>query len=202
MAAGDDPSVEARCPACGTPGLELRTIEKDLPHFGETVETVALCGACGFRHVDCLIVEEADPVRYTFPFQGGDDLHARVVRSNTATVRIPELGMTVEPGAQADAYVSNVEGLLRRVREGFLWAEDVSDDASAEGEAQARLGKIDEVLEGEREVTIIIEDPRGNSAIVHERARRETLSEEEAASLATGEIVLEPEDLSSRAPDD
>lgn len=195
MAPGDDAGVEARCPACRSPGLELRTIQKDLPHFGETVETVALCGACGFRHVDCLIVEESDPVRYTFPFRDEDDLQARVVRSNTATVRVPELGLEAEPGAQADAFVSNVEGLLRRLREAFQWAESVADQASDEAVAGERLDEIDEVLEGEREITIVIEDPRGNSAIVHERATREALSEEEARELSTGEIVLEPEDL-------
>lgn len=195
MAPGDGPGVEARCPACRSPGLEIRTIEKDLPHFGETVETVALCGACGFRHVDCLVVEESEPVRYTFPFQSEEDLHARVVRSNTATVRVPELGLAAEPGTQADAFVSNVEGLLLRLREAFQWAGSVADDASDEAVAEERLDEIDAALEGDLEITIVIEDPRGNSAIVHDRARRETLPEEEARELATGEIVLEPEDL-------
>lgn len=194
-AGGEDSAVDPRCPACTSPGLELRTVRKDLPHFGETVETVALCSSCGFRHVDCLIVGESDPVRYTFPYAGGDDLHVRVVKSNTATVRVPELGLEAEPGAQADAFVSNVEGLLDRLREAFRWAAAVSDDPGDEAIAEERLAELDEAIDGEAELTVILEDPRGNSAILSDKAKREVLTDEEAAQLATGEIVLDAEDL-------
>lgn len=200
MGAGDD-AVEARCPACQAPGLELRTVRKDLPHFGETVETVAICPACGFRHSDFIIVEESEPVRYTFSYEGGDDLHVRVVRSNTCTVRIPELGLEVEPGAQAEAFVSNVEGLLERMRDAFEWAEAVGDPGD-EARAREGLTDLDEALEGERSLTVILEDPRGNSAILGEEATREVLSEEEARELATGEVVLEPEELGLGSEDE
>ncbi len=191
----DDLRVNARCPACGTSGILLRNVQHDVPHFGETLQTLVLCDACGFRHVDFFVVEEKDPVRYTFTIESPEDLNARVVRSGSGTVRIPDLGFVAEPGTRTEAFVSNVEGLLQRMRKGFQWAESVVDTEEERDIARERMERMDEAMEGNLRVTIIIEDPFGNSAIVHERAERDVLSRKEAEELETGMIVLDREDV-------
>jgi zinc finger protein len=46
-------------------------------------------------------------------------------------------------------------------------------------------------LRGQFNLTVIIEDPMGNSAIVSEKAVRSALTEEEIAGLKTGMILLD-----------
>lgn len=187
--------VEARCPGCGRPGLQLRTVTHDVPHFGETLQTLLLCPECGFRHVDVFVVEERDPVRYVLRVREEADLSVRVVRSSSGTVRLPELGLVAEPTPRTEAFVSNVEGLLRRMRGAFEWAERVADSEEERELARERAREIDDALAGGREITVVLEDPRGNSAIVGDRARRTILTEEEAAALETGVVILDREDV-------
>ena len=44
-----------------------------------------------------------------------DDLAIRVVRSMSASIEIPELGVRIDPGPACQGFVSNVEGVLDRI---------------------------------------------------------------------------------------
>jgi zinc finger protein len=50
---------------------------------------------------------------------------------------------------------------------------------------------LNEVMESKRKITVIIEDPLGNSAIISKKAVATTLSKEEAEKLNTGMIVFD-----------
>ena len=50
---------------------------------------------------------------------------------------------------------------------------------------------LEEVIEGRTKITVIIEDPLGNSAIISKKAVATKLSDEEAEALNTGMIVFE-----------
>lgn len=52
-----------------------------------------------------------------------------------------------------------------------------------------------EVRGGKRNVTVIIEDPFGQSFVGHPRAVREKLSDEEIKSLKTGFLVFESDEI-------
>ncbi|MEM0329899.1 MAG: ZPR1 zinc finger domain-containing protein, partial [Archaeoglobaceae archaeon] len=53
------------------------------------------------------------------------------------------------------------------------------------------LEKINSVIEGDGELTIILEDPFGNSLILSDESFKEKLSEWEAKELKTGLTVIE-----------
>jgi zinc finger protein len=59
--------------------------------------------------------------------------------------------------------------------------------------AQELQSIIEKVKAGEFEITVIIEDPMGNSAIIAEKATHRELTEEEASCLKTGMIIFEKE---------
>ena len=50
---------------------------------------------------------------------------------------------------------------------------------------------LEEVTEGKKKITVIIEDPLGNSAIISKKATMTKLSKEEAEELNTGMIVFD-----------
>lgn len=59
--------------------------------------------------------------------------------------------------------------------------------------AQELLLTLEKIKNGEHEITVIIEDPLGNSAIIAKNAMSRELTEEEAANLKTGMIIFEKE---------
>jgi zinc finger protein len=147
---------------------------------------------CGFRYTDTLIMAQHEPVHYEMAVRTRDDIDARVVRSTSGTIRIPELGVDMEPGPASDSFISNIEGVLDRVSDilemVIRWNEDDKTQRAKE-----LLSNIEKIKAGEFGITIIIEDPLGNSAIISEKAKHRELTSQEAANLKTGMIVFEKE---------
>ncbi len=131
-----------------------------------------------------------EPVHYELEIRREEDLNARVVRSTSGTIRIPELGIDIEPGPASESFVSNIEGVLERVEEVLEMVQRWGEKEKVE-RASELLFMIERIKAGEYEITVIIEDPLGNSAIIAENAVRRELTEEEAALLKTGAIVFE-----------
>ncbi|MBU7024278.1 MAG: ZPR1 zinc finger domain-containing protein [Theionarchaea archaeon] len=159
------------CPACdGT--LTLITETYDIPYFGMVLQSTFLC-SCGYRFVDIFPFEEKEPKRYTLPVCE-DALCVRVVKSSTCVIEIPELGVRVDPGPASEGVVTNIEGILRRVESALETAVRWGDpDQKSQG--KNILEKLRGVLEGNGTLTVILEDPRGFSCIVSEKATIDTL---------------------------
>jgi zinc finger protein len=185
---------DAICPGCGGHGLDYAGEEIDLPFLGKSLETLLQCEACGYRHTDFVLTESHAPTRVSYRVATGDDMMVRVVRSSSGTIRIPELGVTIEPGVASEAFVSNVEGILVRI-------ERVLDQMGRDAEDPGQLERIVELQErlglmrdGKAPpVTLIMEDPFGNSRILAEGAVVEEIPEEEAGQLKVGMLVFDPE---------
>jgi zinc finger protein len=94
-----------------------------------------------------------------------------VVRGSSGTIEIPEFGVRIDPGPACEAFVSNVEGILLRV---IQVVEQILPglQGTEQENAVALLEKIGEIREGMLPVTLIIEDPCGNSAIVSDKAEK------------------------------
>jgi zinc finger protein len=120
------------------------------------------------------------------------DLNSRVVRSTSGTIRIPELGIDVEPGSISESYITNVEGVLDRILNVVMtatnWSVEEPEKHSLGLDIQQALR---DAMDGKKELTLIIEDPLGNSAIISEKAKCRQLTPEEAEHLKTGMIVFD-----------
>ncbi|MCX6688015.1 MAG: ZPR1 zinc finger domain-containing protein [Methanoregula sp.] len=165
--------IPGPCPSCSNE-IEYRYQTEDIPYFSEILIVSANCPSCGYRYVDTQLLRDAEPSRYEFSVSAAEDLAVRVVRSMSGTVRIPELGVEIEPGPACDGFVTNVEGVLNRIEnvvEGaLLWAE---------GGEREHAGRLLELIAraraGTLPFTLILDDPRGNSAIVSEKAHKKPL---------------------------
>jgi zinc finger protein len=172
--------------------LTLLSTHVSVPHFGDALESTLCCGACGFRHADFMILGQKEPVRLTFHAKDERALHVRVIRSNSGTVRIPEIGFTAEPSQISESYVSNVEGVLERAKDILLTALDWNkDDPQKVGLLGHYLQTWERMVRAELPFTLIIDDPFGNSAIVSENIEKRPLSEEEIVHLRTGMTVVD-----------
>lgn len=160
--------IVAPCPYCSSE-IEYLYQTEEIPYFSDVLLTTAICNSCGFRSVDVMVLGEGDPVRYEFSVAEPEDLYARVVRSTSGLIEIPELGILVEPGPACEGFISNVEGVLQRFEEVIdrilSWAEGEERD-----NALALRDKIREAREGKVPFTLIVQDVDGNSAIIHPAA--------------------------------
>ena len=180
--------TRSSCPLCSG---ELKTnwVPDNIPFFGEVMHITSICD-CGFRYSDTLILSQREPVHYEMKVRSTDDLDARVVRSTSGTIRIPELGVEIEPGPASDSFISNIEGVLEKVEDilGMVtrWGEE-----DKTGRALELLSNINKIRAGEYNITLMIDDPLGNSAIIAKNAVSRKLTEDEATLLKTGMIVFE-----------
>lgn len=178
------------CPICSKE-LITNWVKDNIPFFGEVMHITSMC-ECGLRYADTIIMAQHEPIRYEMRVRTQDDLYARVVRSTSATIRIPELGIDIEPGPASESFVSNIEGVLDRVDD-ILEMVIRWNEPDKTRRAQELQRTMEKVKAGKAEITVIIEDPMGNSAIIAQSATYRELTEEEAACLKTGMIVFEKE---------
>ena len=140
--------------------------------------------------------EIKEPTRFTVKINK-ETLYDKVIRSTSGTIRVPEIGVEIEPGPASQAFITNLEGVLMKIRDivemARRWNADDKDKVSRCDEI---LKKIDDTLEGRDELTLILEDPFGNSLILSDSAFRERMKEQEAKALRTGMTVMDLTGLS------
>ncbi|WP_088881784.1 ZPR1 zinc finger domain-containing protein [Thermococcus sp. P6] len=182
------------CPICGGKGtLKAFQHVHEIPYFGKVMESTIICEKCGYRNADVIPLEDRPPKLYSVRVEEERDLFTRVVRSKSGTIELEEIGVKIEPGPAAEGFVTNVEGLLERVRETLIMTSHFKEE---EGEEKAvekieeLLRYIEEVKKGRKPLTVRIMDPLGNSALVGEKVRSRLLTEEEIKKLSLGPYVI------------
>ena len=188
------------CPICGGKGT-LKAIQHvhEIPYFGKVMESTIYCEKCGYRNADVMILEDRPPKLYTVKVENEKDLFTRVVRSKSGTIELEEIGVKIEPGPAAEGFITNVEGVLERVKEALLMARSFKEsegDEEAVKKTDEILGYIEDVKEGRKPLTVRIMDPLGNSALVGEKVKSRLLTREEIEGLSLGPYVrVNPEEL-------
>ena len=162
------------CPMCREKQLVLMERDMEIPYFGKVLLFSMTCNACKYHVSDVEALEKKDPVKFTFEMQDEKDLNVRIVKSSEATVKIPYI-TTIEPGPAAQGYVTNVEGLLNRVKYQIEAVKETAEDDEDRTKAKNLLKKIFKIKTGQEKMKIIIEDPSGNSAIISDKAIKEKL---------------------------
>ncbi len=160
-----------QCSICREKKLTLREEEIDIPFFGKTYIFSMTCDACNYRKSDLESAEQKEPCKYVFEVQDEKDLNVRVVKSGEATVKIPHI-MTIESGPASEGYVTNIEGLLQRVKEVLESTMKSEEEESDKKKIKNMIKKLNKVMAAHESIKITIEDPTGNSAIISDKAEK------------------------------
>lgn len=158
-----------QCPICKQKTLTLTESETDVPFFGKTFIFVMSCSNCKYHKTDVEAAEQKEPCKYILDVDKKDDLCIRIVKSAEATVKIPYIG-SIEPGPAAEGYITNIEGILARIKQQIEFLRDSDEDEETRKKAKNLLKKIQRVMWGSEKIRVILEDPTGNSAIISEKA--------------------------------
>ncbi|KGB74439.1 zinc finger protein [Cryptococcus deuterogattii 99/473] len=111
---GDDKQiqeVESLCMRCHENGT-TRLLLTSIPYFKEIVVSSFRCDHCGHRDTEIQSAGEIQPkgVTYTVHLLTRADLDRQIVKSNWATITIPDIQLTIPPGR---GQINTVEGVIR-----------------------------------------------------------------------------------------
>ncbi len=163
------------CMMCGEKKLTLHEEEIDIPHFGKTFVFGMYCGACGYRKSDLETAESSTPMQYTIEVDSEEDMSVKIVKASSASIKIPRI-INMESGPASNGFITNIEGLLERVKKAIQSAADAEDDdKAAKKKAKNMIKKINNVILGREPLKIILSDPDGNSAIISDKVVKKKL---------------------------
>jgi zinc finger protein len=181
----------------------VRSMLYSVPFFNELAMFIVNCPECGFSHNDVFSAAQRKPSRFTLYVDDISLLNTRVVRSSSCTYRFLEWGIDVEPGPAADAFITNVEGLLFRVRAVVETAGNFAELEEEQLRASEILEEMKAALNGEFSFTLVLEDPAGVSGILSDDmtlVKYEELTQEQASKLKGAPLWVDTirEDISER----
>lgn len=137
----------------------------EIPHFKEVILMATNCESCGHRTNEIKggggIDEKGVEVRHKI--KTAEDLKLEAVKSDTCIVRVPELELEII-AASAGQYTT-VEGLCQDMIQRLEKSYPYMFGDSAEEHVRNKLNNIYEKLRNPIGLTIILNDPTGNSYI-------------------------------------
>jgi len=164
-----------QCPICKKNSVTLREKLTEVPYFGKLYLFSMECSDCNYKKSDVESETQKKPVKITFTIEDEKDLSVRVIKSSTASIRIPQLRISVTAGPESDGYVSNIEGVLDRFYKITEGEKDIAEDEETRKKAKKLLKKLWKAKSGDLKLKIILEDPKGNSGILSEKAEIKNL---------------------------
>ena len=98
-----------------------------IPYFGKAYLFSMTCSNCRYHKADIESAEKRDPVKFSFEVSSEEDMKVRVVKSSQAIIKIPHM-TTIEAGPASIGFVTNIEGILNRVKRILEATRESEDD--------------------------------------------------------------------------
>ncbi|THU46788.1 hypothetical protein C4D60_Mb09t08580 [Musa balbisiana] len=162
-------TLPSTCGACAA-GCVTRFYSTKIPYFREVVVMATTCDTCGYRSSELKAGGEIPEKgkRITVYVQNIEDLSRDVIKSDMASVKVPELDLELASGTLG-GIVTTVEGLITKISEnlervhGFSLG-DSSDDWKRKKwlDFKSRLAKLTSL---EEPWTLIIDDALASSFV-------------------------------------
>lgn len=159
-----------QCPICAKNKATFSEYEIDDPFVGPIAIFAIKCENCGFKNSDLELVEPGEPCEYTIDIENLEDLKIRVIKSGSCEIKIPSFRISVDSSMGSEGFISNVEGVLLRFKEQIeILKEDSELDKLQRKKIKNILKGIEQVLKGEKKITMKLIDESGNSAIISDK---------------------------------
>jgi len=182
------------CPTCGRSSLHLTESMEDVDYFGPVLLTTISCSLCGYRDTDVALGSVKQPNAIRAQITSDKDLAMKIVRSSSASIKVPELGVSITPKASAQGFITNVEGVLDRIQQ-VLEGMIPSLSQKKRRRAKSVLAKLKRAREGKLRFVVELKDPSGNSAIAGSdmtKIRKRPLSKRELEKLREQLMTVRP----------
>ncbi|KAF9328810.1 hypothetical protein BGZ91_000821 [Linnemannia elongata] len=157
--------IESLCMNCHENGT-TRLLLTRVPHFREVILMAFDCPHCGHRSNE---LQQANAIAvggaiYTCQISNKADLNRQLVKTDTATVKIPEIDFEI-PAQRGQ--LTTIEGLLTNVIDDLESDQPVRKhmDEALYLQIKHIIEKLQDCVDGKTPFTVILDDPAGNSYI-------------------------------------
>ena len=145
-----------------------------IPMFKEIIISSFVCEHCGARNTEVQFGGKLEDAGCKYVLNVADEkcLNRSIVKSEFATIRIPEIDFEIPPQTQKGS-IKTVEGFLLSTIEGIgeLQPERRKYDPATAAKIDEFLEMMTEMREGKRlPFTFEVEDPSGNSFVQNPNA--------------------------------
>lgn len=155
----------ANCPSCQSPAMTKMKLLA-IPHFKEMIVMATTCDSCGYKSNEIKAGGGIEPKGKKIIFKMTDktDLSRDVLASETCSVSIPELDLELRHSSMGGKFTT-LEGLVINMKDelGKVNPFIMGDSASKENKMKSIIDKLNQIANGELFVTLILDDPVGNS---------------------------------------
>lgn len=160
-------SISSLCMNCEEMG-QTRLLLTRIPHFKELIVMSFSCDHCGYRNQEVQFGGSYNDkgIKLELSVTNSADLNRQVVKSDTATLRIPEIDFEIPANTQKGS-LNTLEGVLSRAIEGLEEQQPVRRVMNRDlaDQIDAFIVLLRDCLESKRTFTVIVDDPSGNSNI-------------------------------------
>ncbi|KAI5740663.1 hypothetical protein M8J76_005967 [Diaphorina citri] len=165
---GEVMQFPTNCSQCGSPCMTNMKMT-NIPYFKEVVIMATTCDTCGHRTSEVKSGGGIEPkgVKIEVFVSQAEDFSRDVLKSDTCCLSIPELDLEVGAAALGGKFTT-VEGLLRDIQgqigdRGSMFSDAADPDAA--GRMKAFLARLDDILTNKETITLVLDDPAGNSYV-------------------------------------
>lgn len=128
-----------------------------------------ICEACGHRTNEVKGGGGIEPqgIKIEVKVTGKEDFSRDLLKSETCSMEIPELELEVGPATLGGRFTT-VEGIIVAVRDQLASSTAFTGDSSGPetmSKMEVLIDQLNEVTSGKKKVTLILDDPAGNSYV-------------------------------------
>jgi ZPR1 zinc finger protein len=149
---------------------ETRMLLTKIPHFRELMVCSFECPHCGHRNNEITFAGMFGEKGSIHTLKVAENDRAsrdrQVVKSETASVKVPELDFEIPAGTQSGT-ITTVEGILTEAATAMRSQQELRKIEDPEGAAalETFLEKLDAAASGGTAFTLIVDDPAGNAGV-------------------------------------
>jgi len=137
--------------------------EKNIKEVGKVFILKLKCDACGINTQEVEIEGNKKP-KVEFKVKNQNDLKKQIIKSSSAIIKIPELKISIKPTENSVGDITTVQEFIDNLIKYIQETNEISSNEYKKSEKL--LDELDAAKENNGNITLIIEDKEGNSAIV------------------------------------
>lgn len=156
---------ETNCFCCGLAG-EAYTCVCTIPYFKEIIISSFKCSECGYKTTDVKggggISDKA--MKLTLKVNSWKDLNRDIFKSETASIKIPEIEFETDTGSMGSMFTT-VEGILEKIENNIRNMPFSQGDSNEANKLDSFCVRINSLAKNGEPFTLILDDPLSNSFI-------------------------------------